>query len=264
MNISLTIQEKLQDLRNEKKLTLAELSEATGIPVPTLQRIENIDDYHASYQDIRTLAKFYDVSADYLMGFTNYRKECDYPIDKLNLDDKTVQILASSKLNNRLVCELLTHDEFQQLLTAIEIYIDRKIVPQMNSLNAMYKFMEKTITDNFKVSSRDEIINFLQQSVIDEDEYLRYRISERFNSIMKSLFDAHKKDTAPIEQLPFVSEIEKDTQTYLDNKDNPAKGKLIILAKQIGLNLTKLSDDEIFILIKALEKSEISKRNRRK
>lgn len=30
--------------------------------------------------------------------------------------------------------------------------------------------------------------------MIDEDEYLRYRISERFNMVMKSLFDSHKKD----------------------------------------------------------------------
>jgi len=257
--MKLTVQEKLRDLRDERKLILEKLYEATKISVPTLQRMENNDDYHASYQDIKTLADFYGVSTDYLVGKTESREYGTARIDELNLTNEAIEILKSGKLNNYLVCELLTHPDFQQLLTAIEIYIDRKVLPQMSTVNAMYKFAEKTITKNFKVSSRDEVIAFLQQSVVDEDEYLRYRISERFNVIMKSLFDKHEKNAPPVEN-PIISNLEQDIQYYLDNKDNPARAKLMVLAKQIGLNLTKLSDKEIFIMMKAFEKSELYKR----
>jgi len=257
--MELTIQEKLRDLREEKKLILEKLSEATKISVPTLQRMENTDDYHASYQDIKTLADFYGVSTDYLVGKTESRVYGTAQIDELNLTNYAIDVLKSGKLNNYLVSELLTHPDFQQLLTAIEIYIDRKVLPQMSAANAMYKFTEKTITENFKVSSRDEVIAFLQQSVIDEDEYLLYRISERFNAIMKSLFDKHEKNAPPAEN-PIVSQFEKDIQYYLDNKDNPARAKLTILAKQIGLNLSKLSDEEIMIMMKAFDKSELYKK----
>ena len=59
MKCELTLQEKLRDLRDEHKLKLSELSEATGIPVSTLQRIESDKDIRVGYQDVKTLAKFY-------------------------------------------------------------------------------------------------------------------------------------------------------------------------------------------------------------
>ena len=261
--MKLEIQEKLRDLREEKKLILEKLSEATQISVPTLQRMENNEDYHASYQDIKTLADFYDVSADYLVGKTESREYGTAKIDELNLTNEAIDVLKSGKLNNYLVSELLSHLDFQQLLSAIEIYVDRKVLPQMSTVNAMYKFAEKTITENFKVSNRDEVIEFLQQSVIDEDEYLLYRISERFNIIMKNLFDKHEKNAPPAENQ-IIAELEKDVQYYVDNRANPARAKLTLLAKQIGLNLNNLSDEQIHVLIKALETSNLYKKSIRR
>ena len=74
MKIRLTLQEKLRDLRDEKKLTLTALSEATGILTATLQRLEANDDHHASYTDVAALATFFGVSADYLFGQTDNRQ----------------------------------------------------------------------------------------------------------------------------------------------------------------------------------------------
>ena len=83
---------------------------------------------------------------------------------------------------------------FQQLLNAIEVYVDKKMLPQMNVMNAIYRLAETTIKENFTVGDRDEVMNFLQNAVINEDEFLRYRISERFNGLIKSLLDAHRGD----------------------------------------------------------------------
>ena len=47
----------------------------------------------------------------------------------------------------------------------------------MNMMNAMYKIAETTIKEKFEVADNDEIISLLQEIVVDEDEYLRYRIS---------------------------------------------------------------------------------------
>jgi len=38
----------------------------------------------------------------------------------------------------------------------------------------------------------------------------------------------------------------------------------VLLAKQIGLNIAKLSDEEIVVLVKALRDSELYKRARRR
>jgi hypothetical protein len=54
----------------------------------------------------------------------------------------------------------------------------------MNTMNAVYKLAETTIKDSYTVEDNDEVMAFLQNSVIDEDEFLRFRISERFNVII--------------------------------------------------------------------------------
>ncbi len=266
MKTKLTLQEKLRDLRDEKKMTLSDLAGATNIPLSTLQRIEGQDDIRVGYQDVAALAKFYDVSTDYLFGLTDNRQHRHIEVDALHLSDPAIEMLTGEKMNSRLVSELLSHPDFPKLLNAIEIYIDRKVLPQMNTVNAMYKLAENTIKENFEVKEHDEVIALLQEAVVDEDEYLRYRISERFNGLMKNLFDAHKKDTLPDEQASVIQEIKDSLTDYPAKKEQAEKErwKLTFLAKQIGLNITELTDEEIHVLIKALQKSSKYKQGRRR
>jgi len=133
LKTKLTLQEKLRDLRDEKKMTLSDLSGVTGIPLSTLQRAEGQEDVRVGYQDIAALAKFYGVSTDYLFGLTDNRQHRHIEVDTLDLSDDAIEILKGEKLNNRLLCELIAHPDFQKLMNAVEIYIDRKILPQINT-----------------------------------------------------------------------------------------------------------------------------------
>lgn len=170
MKVNLTLQEKLRDLRDERKLKLQEVADATGIPLATLGRIEANEDNQASYQSVATLAKFYDVYTDYLFGVTDNRQHRYIEIDALSLSDSAIELLKSKNLNNRLISELLSHADFQQLLNAIEVYIDKKMLPQMNAMNAIYRLAETTIKETYTAPDRDVVMDFLQNAVIDEDE----------------------------------------------------------------------------------------------
>ena len=266
VKIELTLQEKLRDLRDEKKMILSELEEATGIPASTLQRIEGQDDIRASYQDIAVLAKFYGVSTDYLFGLTDNRQHRHIEIDALRLSDPAVEVLKSGKLNNRLISEMLSHPDFLPLLRSMEIYIDRKVLPQMSTMNAMYKLVGEQIKDKFEVKENDDVIALLQEAIVDEDDYLRYRISVEFNALMKKLFDAHKKDTLPEEQASVLHDLKDALENYPMHKakEERAKYKYMQLTRQLGLNAKDLSDEENRVLMKALEKSDKLRRKRKR
>ena len=90
MNTKLTLGEKLKDLRIGKDLKLADVEAATGISTSTLQRIEADADIRVGYQDIETLTRFYDVSADYLFGLTDLDQYRNIEIDKLRLSDEAI------------------------------------------------------------------------------------------------------------------------------------------------------------------------------
>ena len=247
-------------------MTLSDLAGATGIPLSTLQRTEGQDDVRVSYQDIAALAKFYGVSADYLFGLTDNRQHRHIKVDAPRLSDTAIENLKGEKYNNRLVSELLAHPDFPKLLNAVEMYIDRKVLPQMNTMNAMYKIAESAIKNNFEVTDNDEVIALLQEAVVDEDEYLRYRISERFNALLKKLFDAHKKDALPDEQVSVLQELKDSLTDYPAQKENEEKArwKMTLLAKQIGLNITELTDEEMRAVMKALHKSEKYRQGRKR
>ena len=70
MQIKLTIQEKLRDLRSERNLTLEQLAEKTGLSKSALGNYESNDFKDISPFAIVKLSKFYGVSTDYLLGLT--------------------------------------------------------------------------------------------------------------------------------------------------------------------------------------------------
>jgi len=263
MNVELTLQEKLKDLRVENNLRLQDLADETGIPISSLQRTEGQDDVRVGYQDLTALAEFYDVSTDYLFGLTDNRKHRNVDVDKLRLSDPAIEVLSRDDFNHRLLSELISHPDFPRLMSAMEIYIDRKVLPQMKTMNAMYKFAEKAIKDKFEVTSNDEMISLLGEAIVDEDEYLRFRITERFSELMKSLYDVHKKDISPDEETDVVNSMKDALQNYQSIQDNEEKArfKMITLAKQLGLNLTGLTEEETRVLIKTLSNSDLHKRS---
>lgn len=112
MHTRLTIPERLKDLRvAEKRMSLQELSDATGIPSSTLG-------------NLLTLADFYQVSTDYLLCRTELREHTNQSVFELHLNDDAVQILTDEKYNPRLLSELLSHESFHKFMTDLEIYIE--------------------------------------------------------------------------------------------------------------------------------------------
>lgn len=71
--MSLSIQERLKDLRVERGLTLGQLAEQTGLSKSALGSYETEDFKDISHYALIKLAKFYGVTADYLLGLSQTR-----------------------------------------------------------------------------------------------------------------------------------------------------------------------------------------------
>ena len=126
MHTKLSIPERLKDLRVvDKHLTLEQLAEQTGLSKSALSKYESDDYKDISPFAIATLAEFYGVSTDYLMGLSENKNHPNAELQALHLSDDMVTLLSSGKINNRLLCEIATHENFRRLMTDIEIFVDR-------------------------------------------------------------------------------------------------------------------------------------------
>ena len=126
MYTKLSIPERLKDLRvSDRHLTLEQLAEQTGLSKSALGKYESDDYKDISPFAIATLAKFYGVSTDYLMGLSENKNPANSDLQSLHLNDEMVELLKSGGINTRLLCEFATHKDFPRLLTDMEIFFDR-------------------------------------------------------------------------------------------------------------------------------------------
>ncbi|WP_303838359.1 helix-turn-helix domain-containing protein [Ruminococcus flavefaciens] len=102
----ITLSEKLSDLRIDKNLSIDKLCKEVSkrgdfeLTKSSYQRMEadTKDEQNCGYKAIKALAKFYNVSADYLLGLTGYRPihmniEKREMVDIIGYDNKTLRAL---------------------------------------------------------------------------------------------------------------------------------------------------------------------------
>lgn len=168
MNTTLTIQEKLKDLRVERRLTLEQLAEQTGLSKSALGKYENDDLKDISPFAIVTLAKFYEVSTDYLLGMTEQKNHPNAELDALHLSDDAIDVLKEGKFNKRLLSEIFCHKDFQGMMLDAELYVDRIADSHIQTLNASVDALRAKLSGE---QVDDLWLRTLGKSHINEDEY---------------------------------------------------------------------------------------------
>ena len=115
-NSKLTRLDRFEGLRRENGLTLEQLAERTGLSSSALGSYENNETKDISHRAVISLAEFYGVTTDYLLGLVEQKNHPDAEVLDLHLSDEMIDILRSGKINNRLLCEIVTHSKFRRLL----------------------------------------------------------------------------------------------------------------------------------------------------
>jgi len=125
-----TIHDQLKGLRKGSGLTLEDLSKLTGISKTTLGDCEKKPDKDISHRHLLMLAKFSGVSMDYLFGLTENRKHPNAELSELHLSDEVIELLKPGTINNRLLCEIVTHKDFIELMADAEVSNEEHTSPR--------------------------------------------------------------------------------------------------------------------------------------
>lgn len=267
MKEKLSLQEKLRDLRYEQgNQKLEQVSAATGISTSALSSYEKDELMDIPHSSIVALAKHYHVSTDYLLGLTENRSESNAELADLSIDDDMIRLLKSGAINNRLLCELVTHPGFIKFLTDLEIYVDGKAGIQIQSLNAIVDAIRDTImteTDSDSSSASDaRTIEMLKAAHIEDDAYFFNLLHHDLDAIAKDLRDAYKKDADSVPDDMIASQINtaiEDVRSITEETGGTKKNLMDLLmyyfSKEIRMPLDKLTSEEKQVLISIFERS---------
>lgn len=259
MYVKLSIPERLKDLRVERHLTLEQLAAETGLSKSALGNYESDDYKDISPFAIATLADFYSVSADYLMGLTETKNHSNTALHELHLSDDMIDVLRGGKLNNRLLCEIVTHEGFQRFLVDSEIYIDRIADMRINDMNTILATVRQQVMQQHDPGENDLYMRTLEVAQIQESEYFSRIAAEDMGEILKDIREKHKTDTTTADTGASAAKVQQQLQEAINFEGSEQEKQLRILCNQLGIPYDKLTPSEFAGLIAALQKSEILK-----
>lgn len=257
MIVKTTMGEKLKDLRVERGLTTKQLCEMTQISEAVYNGLENDSPRDTGYSRIITLAKFFDVPTDYLLGFTESRITKNIELKELGLSDNAVEVLKQHKQDNMLLSELIEHGEFTDLINAIDVYVKRVAAPNLAMMNDMINITQSGLETMFEGEEKpvgyDSAMRYIGETPVNEDEYLRFRISERFNRILRDVYN-HHSSLVNREFIDRMAESKMLSSSMLKALERIKSGELVVNSFDDALNIVlaesdvdfpDLSDDEI-------------------
>ena len=271
MHTSLTILEQLKDLRvAEKRMSLQELSDATGIPSSTLGNYEKDENVDMSLGNLLTLADFYQVSTDYLLCRTELREHTNKSVSDLHLNDDAVQILTDEKYNPRLLSELLSHESFHKFMTDLEIYIDGFNDKGIQIANAFLDVMRYKLNE-LGAASTDAFTKIFDTSHIETEQYYINILLEDLKPIVSDLRNVHMKDSNSASDIDYQSMIKNiidgfTSPTQFATEDTPEasndayiNGLLLLFCKNLEIKITQLSVEEKQTLKEIFSRSKPAK-----
>ena len=261
MQPKLTVQERLKDLRVvDFKLTLEELAERTGLSRSALGKYESDE----TAKDISpfaflTLAKFYGVSTDYLLGLTENKNHPNTELDALHLGDDAIEVLRTGKFNHRLLSELICHKDFQRFMLDAEIYVDRIADMRVNDMNAVLEAVRQMALMKNDGEENDLHLRTLEVAQIREDEYFGSLIADDLKDILRDIRNEHRPDTMTADETTLVATVQGQLQEAMNFEGSSEEKKIRAYLATIGLDYDALTKEEFVSLIGILKKSKYMK-----
>ena len=134
-----TIGQRLSDLCTAAGITIKELSEKTCLEYSTLSRIKNDKNQKVAHEVVLKLARFFNVSADFLLGLTNIPDMKNYTAEELGLSTDAVKNLYTGVVDNRVADLLLSSPEFATLTAMLADYFDENQASVIAVQNQIYQ-----------------------------------------------------------------------------------------------------------------------------
>ena len=259
MYTKLSIPERLKDLRVvDKHLTLEQLAEQTGLSRSALGKYESDDYKDISPFAIATLAEFYGVSTDYLMGLSENKNHPNTELQALHLSDGMVELLSSGRINNRLLCELATHPNFRRLMVDMEICIDRIANMRVEQMNLVMEATRQTVLSKYAPGEDDLYVRTLELGQVQESDFYSHVMHDDLDSIVRDIRESHLKDKTTADPQPTLNDVKEKFGQALEQDSNE---EIVIheFCNWMQIPFEKISSEDFSAFLRILSLSKLLK-----
>ena len=177
------------------------------------------------------------------------------------MSDDIIGLLKSGRINNRLLCELVGHEDFQRLMVDMEIYVDRIANMRIHDLNTLLAAERKAVMEKMKLDGSDVNMRALELAQIDGDEYFAHVIYDDLRPILRDIRTAHETDTTTADTDSPAEDAIRQIENVVNGEGSAQEKQVRILLSQLGIDYDALTTDEFVTLMGILDKSKLLKSN---
>ena len=256
MRVKLDTSERIKDLRVEKRLTMEQLAELTGLSSSAIGKYES-----GEYKDISAFAtaKLADklgVSTDYLLCRTENKNHPNTEQNALHLSDDAIEVLRTGKFNHRLLSELICHKDFQRFMLDAEIYVDRIADMRVNDMNAVLEAVRLMKSGG---NENNLHLRTLEVAQIREDEYFGSLIADNLKGILRDIREQHRPDTMTADEATLVATVQGQLQDAMNFEGSVEEKKAKALLATLGIDYDAITLEQFVNLIEVLKLSKYLK-----
>ena len=169
-----------------------------------------------------------------------------------------IDLLVIGSINNRLLCEIATHDKFKELMADTEIFVDGIATKRFNDLNSSLETVRAEIISQYPDVSNDHTLRTLSAAQVGEEDFFCHITHKTWDSIIKDIRKNHEQDIDSIPKDDDTLSLQKIRQIMLSSGNNIDKF-IEIFCNSFQLKYKRLSEDEKEFLRKLFKKSPIIK-----
>lgn len=186
---------RLMDLCKSRNISQARLAEVIGVDRSALSRFLSGKTDSLSHEHVIRMAKYLNVSTDFLLGETDDPGRINYDIGELGLTVKAAECLYTRKVDPAILCRLLEQERCGDLMHEIGLYLDETMASGIAAQNQLYNSLSSMLNahaaehpaDKEAVSATVQTLRAMKQPLYTEKD----RIHSDFDHILLEM----KKDS---------------------------------------------------------------------
>ncbi len=147
---------RLIDLCKSRKISQSQLAGVLGVDRSALSRFLRGKTDSLSHEHVIAIAKYFNVTTDFLLGETDDPGRINYDIGELGLTVKAAERLFTRKVDPAVLCKLLEHERCGELIHEIGLYLDETMASGIAAQNQLLNSLSNMLSEHAAEHSEDK------------------------------------------------------------------------------------------------------------
>ena len=166
-----------------------------------------------------------------------------------------MELLKSERFNNRLLCEIISHEKFKELLADAEIYVDGMATMRFHDMNSSLAAVRAMILEGHPEAVADRAIKVLEAGQVEEEDFFCHVTHKTWDAILHDIRKAHEHDIDSTPDYSAAKKVAMDIRKAIQSSGDYLGKVWAVIFNTLGLDFYKLPPDEQKILKKILSKA---------